>query len=181
MKRFTMMIVIAMMTLGVYAQQKATKSSTPIYAGGSLIFESTSDETAIAIVPEVGYKLSNKWGIGAKFGYGKEGSGDSKYTVFSFKPYLRQNMYAIGQVGVFLDYHILYQNEGQKDNKTNTFGIGVAPGLSLNLNSRLSVVSTIGFLGYTSSKLDVEGAEAVNKFILRARSEDIQLGIFYNF
>jgi len=152
-----------------------------MYVGGGISFESTSDETAIAIIPEFGYHISDKWGIGVSLGYGSQGSGDSKYTVFSLKPYVRHNILSLGQVGVILDYHLVYQNEGVKDNKTNTFGIGVAPGLALNLNSKLSVVTHLGFLGYTSSKLDVEGAESTNTFSLNANSENIGISLYYNF
>lgn len=186
MKKVLFIIVALSLAIGVNAQRvkKATVSNTRssnIYVGGGITFESTSDETAFAIVPEIGYKLSDKWGLGVRLGYGTSGSGDSSYSIFSFKPYVRQNLLSFGQIGFLLDYQILYQNEGIKDNKTNTFGIGVAPGLAVNLSPQISVVTHIGFLGYTSSKLDVEGAEAVNKFTLQAGSENIGLSLYYNF
>lgn len=173
-----MMMVVFATSISVNAQ---TGKTSNIYVGGGISFESTSDETAIAIIPEVGFKLSDKWGLGVRLGFGSEGSGDSKNTIFSIKPYVRQNLISLGQVGVILDYQLLYQNEGMKDNKTNTFGLGVSPGLALNLNSKLSIVTHIGFVGYTSSKLDVEGAEAVNKFSIGATSENLGLSIYYNF
>ena len=178
MKKTLMMIVAVIASVSVYAQEG---KSSNIYVGGGISFESTSDETAIAIVPEIGYKMSDKWGLGVRLGYGSEGSGDSKNTTFSIKPYVRHSLLSFGQVGVILDYQLLYQNEGMKDNKTNTFGLGVAPGLAVNLNSKLSVVTHIGFVGYTSAKLDVEGAEAVNKFSIGASSENLGLSIYYNF
>lgn len=177
MKKIIIMIMAVFATVSVNAQNNSSKW----YAGGGITFETTSDETAIAIIPEIGYHLNGKWGVGVRLGYGSEGSGDSRFSIFSFKPYVRHNIYSIGKFGLILDYHLLYQNEGIKDSKTNTFGIGVAPGLALNLNSKLSVVTHIGFLGFTSSKLDVEGAEATNKFTLNANSENISFSLYYNF
>ena len=173
-----MIIAVVFATTSVFAQKGKSEG---LYVGGGITFESTSDETAIAIVPEIGYKMSKDLGLGVRLGYGSQGSGDSKYSIFSFKPYVRHSLTSFGQVNLILDYQILYQNEGVKDNKTNTFGVGVAPGLAVNLNSKLSVVTHVGFLGYTSSKLDVEGAEAVNKFALNMSSENLGLSIYYNF
>lgn len=180
MKKLFLLAVIALCGVTAFAQKNASKSSN-IYVGGGIAFESTSDETAIAIIPEIGYKMNKNMGLGVRLGYGSTGSGDSKNTVFSIKPYLRQNIYSIGQVGVILDYQLLYQSEGPKDGKTNTFGAGIAPGLALNINSKISVVTHLGFLGYTSSKLDVEGAEATNTFTVNAKSENIGLSLYYNF
>lgn len=183
MKKLFFVIMAVFVAVGANAQKAKTTSSksSGIYAGGGISFQSTSDETAITIIPEIGGHINDKMGWGVRVGFGSEGSGDSKYTIFQIKPYLRHTIYSIGQVGVILDYHLLYESAGIKDNKTNTFGLGVAPGLALNVNSKISVVTHLGFLGYTSSKEDVEGAEAVNLFTLKANSENIGLSVYYNF
>lgn len=186
MRKIIMIFVIATFAMVNANAQNAGRgnvqqSSSNIYVGGGIVFESTSDETAIAVVPEIGYQKSEKWGIGARFGFGSQGSGDSKYTIISFKPYVRQNIMSFGKIDLIFDYQLLYQNEGVKDNKTNTFGLGVSPGLSVKLNNSLSVVTHLGVIGYTSSKLDVEGSEAVNKFSVKAGTENLGLSIYYNF
>ena len=184
MKKVMTLLLLFIVVASANAQRTKTSSITAtngFYVGGGVTFESTSDETAIAIVPEIGYKMSNKASLGARVGFGSQGSGDSKYTIFSIKPYVRQNLMALGQIKFILDYQLLYQSDGLKDNKTNTFGLGIAPGLFYQLNNRLSVATHLGFVGYTSSKLDVEGAEAVNKFSLNASSENLGLSLFYNF
>ena len=182
MKRLLFMMALAIFAFGsVNAQTATTKSEKGIYIGGGITFESTSDETAIAIIPEIGYKLKDNWGLGVRLGYGSQGSGDSKYTIFSIKPYARQNLLSFGQINVILDYTLLYESAGIKDNKTNTLGIGISPGLAVNLNKKISVVTHLGFVGYTSAKLDVEGAEAVNTFTLNANAENLGLSVYYNF
>ena len=183
MKKLFFMMMAVFVTAGVNAQKVKNNSSNSanVYVGGGISFSSTSDETAIAIIPEIGYQMKKDLGLGVRLGYGSQGSGDSAYSIFSIKPYVRQNIYSLGQVGVILDYQLIYQNEGIKDNKTNTFGVGVAPGLALNINSKVSVVTHLGFLGYTSSKLDQEGVEAVNTFTINAKSENVGLSLYYNF
>lgn len=181
MKRILFVMALAIFTFCSVNAQNTTMSEKGVYIGGGITFESTSDETAIAVIPEVGFKLKEKWGLGVRLGYGSQGSGDSKYTIFSIKPYVRQQLLSFGQINLILDYTLLYQNEGVKDNKTNTIGVGIAPGLAVNLNKKISVVTHLGFVGYTSAKLDVEGAEAVNKFTLNANAENLGLSVYYNF
>ena len=174
MKKVLTIVALAFVAMNMSAQN--------IYVGGGLKFESTSDESLFAIEPEVGYKLNEKFSVGGVLGFGTTGSGDSKYTEFAITPYVRQNILTIGgNVGVFVDYQLGYKSAGVKDAKTNTLQLGAAPGLAYNLNSKLTVVTHLGFVGYQSSKLDVDGAKANNKFIISALSKNISLSVYYNF
>lgn len=181
MKKFLITAIAVLGFATVYAQDKVGDA----YIGGGISFQSIScdgeSETAITFTPEIGYRLSDKVGLGVTIAFGSKGSGDSKYSAFGIEPYVRHNIASLGQVSFILDYKLQYLNDGIKDNKTNTFGLGVAPGLAYNVNSKLSVVTHLGFLGYQSSKLDVEGAKAVNTFGFEANTTNIGLSVYYNF
>lgn len=177
MKKVLTLVALAFAAINVNAQK-----IDGLYAGGGIRFESTSDETLFAIEPEVGFNINDTFGAGIVLGYGTSGSGSSKYTEFLISPYVRHHLLKIGgNVKCFLDYELQYMNSGVKDAKTNTFGIGAAPGLAWDINSKLTVVTHLGFVGYQSSKLDVDGAKANNKFVLRGLSKDLSLSLYYNF
>ncbi|MBR3442522.1 MAG: hypothetical protein IKG96_02560 [Bacteroidaceae bacterium] len=176
MKKLLTVVALAFAAISVNAQDYNT------YVGGGVRFQSTSDETLFAIQPEIGYKLTDTFSLGIAVGFGTSGSGSSKYTEFLIQPYVRHSLLKIGgNVNFFLDYQLGYKNSGLKDNKTNTFEIGAAPGLAWNVNPRLSVVTHLGFIGYQSSKLDVEGSKAVNKFTVEAITQNLGLSVYYNF
>lgn len=176
MKKLLTVVALAFAAISVNAQDYNT------YVGGGVRFQSTSDETLFAIQPEIGYKLTDTFSLGISVGFGTSGSGSSKYTEFLIQPYVRHSLLKIGgNVNFFLDYQLGYKNSGVKDNKTNTFEIGAAPGLAWNVNPRLSVVTHLGFIGYQSSKLDVEGSKAVNKFTVEAITQNLGLSVYYNF
>lgn len=177
MKKVLTVIALAFVAINMNAQK-----ISGLYAGGGVRFESTSDETLFAIQPEVGFSISDKIGVGLAVGFGTTGSGSAKYSEFIIAPYVRHNITNIGgNVKFFLDYQLSYMNSGLKDAKTNTFAIGAAPGLAYDINSKLSLVTHLGFVGYQSSKLDVDGAKAVNKFTIKAITENIGLSLYYNF
>lgn len=177
MKKIIIMLVAVFATLSVNAQNK----SYDAYIGGGVSFFTNDDDTQIAITPEIGYSLSDKFGLGAVLAFGTEGNGSSRNTLFGIKPYVRHNVASIGAVKFILDYQLAYANYGIKDRKTNQFQVGVAPGLAYNINSRLAVVTHLGFLGYTYSKLDVDGADANNAFGFEAETTGLGLSIYYNF
>lgn len=174
MKKVLTVIALAFAAMNMSAQN--------MYVGGGVRFESTSDETLFAIQPEVGYQLNDKFGIGGVIGFGTSGSGNTRYSEFIIKPYVRHQILNIGgNVNLFFDYELAFQNAGIKDAKTNTFLIGIEPGLAYNLNSKLSVVTHLGLVGYQSSKLDVSGSKAVNKFTIKGLTQNVSLSLYYNF
>lgn len=182
MKKIILMAMVAFTAICANAQDDASKW----YAGGGIGFSSVSQDgestTTISISPEIGYRFNDKWGLGISLGYGTTGSGDNKYTNFNIRPYVRQDLVKFGKASLILDYSVWYQSAG-RSTKTNTFGIGVIPGLAVNVNSQLSIVTQLGAgIGYESSKLDVEGAKAENTLFIGAQSTNrASFSIYYNF
>jgi hypothetical protein len=63
----------------------------------------------------------------------------------------------------------------------NAWGLGVKPGVAVNLNESISFVAHMGFLGYNSEKPDFDGAKATNTVGLSLDGTDLSFGFYYNF
>jgi hypothetical protein len=183
MKKFLMTIVAAFAAVSMNAQ---------VYVGGGLGFATQSydgeSSTKFALVPEVGYTLDENSAIGIAIGYSQSGKDDTKATKMVVNPYYRYNLTKIGNVNLFVDGSFAFATTDDKTNKIggksykiNEWGIGVKPGVAVNLNEKLSFVSHLGFLGYESSKADYDGAKATNTFGFDFSSLNLTFGLYYNF
>lgn len=178
MKKIVLTMMAAMVAVVMDAQ---------VYVGGALGFETTSHDgnstTAFKIKPEVGYTLDENWALGIAFGYAQTGKDDTKVKTLSVNPYARFNCVKFEKVNLFLDGGFEFSNTDSKiaGHKTNTWGIGIKPGVAVNLNKSLSFVSHLGFLGYKSAKPDYSGAKATNTFGVDIDASRVDFGLYYNF
>ena len=179
-----------MMTLAAVAV--AATMNAQVYVGGSLGFETTSHDgntnTSFKLLPEIGYNLDDNWAVGIAFGYSEnkdtEEVGNVEVSVknkkFIINPYARYTFAKFDKVNVFVDGGLEYAHYDNHGSKNNSFGIGVRPGVAVNLNDKLSFVSHIGWLGYKNSKDDYDGAKAANTFGIDL-SSNVSFGLYYNF
>ena len=181
-----------MMTLAAVAV--AATMNAQVYVGGSVGFESSScdgnSETYFKIMPEIGYNLNEDWAVGIVLGYGesrdKTKNGNvtvttDKEKAFTINPYARYTFAKFDKVNLFVDGSVSYTHYDNNGTKANEFGIGLKPGVAVNLNDKLSFVAHAGFLGYNNFKLDVDGAKAVNTFGVSLDATDLSFGLYYNF
>ena len=180
MKKIFAVALVAMMAMTANAQ---------VYVGGGVGFATASNDgntsTSLKFIPEIGYNLNEDWAIGIAFGYAqnetKVNSVKTTNKQFEISPYARYTFARFDKVNLFIDGGVAYRNEDAAGVKTNTFALGVTPGLAVNLNDKLSFVTHFGWLGYTNSKLDVDGAEATNAFGLDLDGSNLTFGLYYNF
>ena len=183
MKKILMTMVAAFAAVSMNAQ---------VYVGGSFGLASFDNgdksQTAFKIVPEIGYNLDENIAVGVSFGYA-QGSTAAAWNlsnpyedlkVFEIAPYLRYTLVKMGIVSLFADGQLSYSHIDNDGAKANAFGIGVAPGLAVNLNDKLSFVTHVGFVGYKQSKADYDGAKAISTVGLDLDNE-ITFGLYYNF
>lgn len=179
-----------MMTLAAVAV--AATMNAQVYVGGGIGLQSTSQDgntnSSVTLMPEIGYNLNEDWAVGVAFGYSEDKKTkeienvevsvkDKKFVV---NPYVRYTFAKLGSVNVFVDGGLEYVHYDNAGAKNNTFGIGVRPGVAVNLNDKLSFVSHFGWLGYSNSKDDYEGAKAANTFGFDLNSK-VSFGLYYNF
>ena len=184
MKKIFAVALVAMMTMTANAQ---------VYLGGGIGFQTTSQDgnsdTYFTIMPEIGYNLNENWAVGVVVGYGESKTTvkedgvkiSDKVKAFEITPYARYTFAKFDKVNIFVDGGVDYLHTDFAGAKNNTFGVGLKPGIAVNLNDKLSFVAHAGFLGYQYSKDDHEGAKAANTFGFNLNGNSLSFGVYYNF
>ncbi len=184
-----------MMTLAAVCV--AATMNAQVYVGGAVGFQTTSQdgnsETYFQLVPEVGYNLDENWAVGIAFGYGQSKTKvkeeldggtatiSAKIKAFKISPYARYTFAKFDKVNLFLDGAVDYEHTDFAGTKINAFGVGIKPGVAVNLNDKLSFVAHAGFLGYQYEKADTKDAKAANTFGASIDGNSLSFGIYYNF
>ena len=183
MKKILMTLVAAFVSVSMSAQ---------FYVGGSVGFASFDDSnkshSAFKFVPEVGYNLDEDMAVGISLAYTQGSTAaawlltdpNEDYKTFSIAPYLRYSFAKFGPVTVFADGCFEYAHIDNNGAKANGWGLGIMPGIAVNLNEKFSFVSHIGRLGYSQSKEDVSGEKAVSTFGIDLDNA-LTFGLYYNF
>ena len=191
MKKIMMTLVAAMMAVTMNAQNN-------FYVGGSIGYSSSSYDgssvsSSLTFLPEAGIQFNEKMAVGVEIGYKATTDERSNLTnsTFKFAPYFRYTILQLGKVAVFGDGKFSYSTTNNEqagsdgkpeDNKTNTWGLYVQPGISYSLNDKFSLVAKFGnVLGYSSSKRDVNGAKATTTFQFLNLNNAVSFGLYYNF
>ena len=174
MKKFLLMIVVALATLTANAQ---------IYVGGELgVWHDTdADQTAFTLAPGVGYEFNEKWAAGGELKFGMV---TDAYTQFAIAPYARWSFFHSDRVRLFLDmgfgfqvtdFDDAYDYDG--DDSVTGFRIGVQPGIAFKLNDHFSLLAKVGFLGYDNEYAKI-GREGLG---FEVNGENLTFGIEYTF
>jgi hypothetical protein len=163
----------------------AATMDAQVYIGGGIGLQSSSYDgnttTVIKLMPEVGYNLNESWALGIALGYGEVKDDNTKHKTFAVNPYARYNFAKFDKVNLFVDGGLTYAHTDNAGAKANSFSLGLKPGIAVNLNDKLSFVAHAGFLGWTTSKPDVDGAKSTNTFGFDLDGSDLSFGFYYNF
>jgi len=174
MKKFILAALVAVASLSANAQ---------VWLGGSVGFGVNSpkvgdSQTTFVIAPTVGYALSDKWEIALEFEYGMKTNvpdGDVK-DEFRIAPFARFNFAKAGIATFFVDGGFGFGKknyEGGLD--TNTFNVGLRPGVKVELSKNIELDAKLGYLGYYNEK-DVK-----DFFGLNVNGEALSFGVTYKF
>ncbi len=190
------LLVIAMVAAGftANAQEKSKAkggfAKEDIYITGAIGYNNASggaDASAYTISPSVGYFISDNIALelGLTFG-GTDVAGFGETSSLGFS--LGANYFFTPEkdfsfiVGAALGYTTVgTEFAGVEGPDTNVFAIAVAPGINYFVSESIALRATVGALSYTSSKLDVDGAESVNNFGINLNLSAIQFGLTYKF
>ncbi len=180
MKKIILIMVMAIASLGVYAQNENA------YVGGSVGFwrNSGDNTTEFKILPEIGYNLNDNLAIGAVLGYDYNYQNSVKVNIFEINPYARYSFYKNDKFAAFVDGRVgiglgwaKYKNGGDSDTAV-TYQIGLAPGVSYNLCDNVSIVAHVGFIGYQGGN---NASQAPDEGGILLNGNDLTFGIYYNF
>lgn len=202
MKKLFLMAAMMVATLAANAQ---------VYVGGGINFSSSKPAyvkvdgvsepdatTKFGILPEVGYKLDDKLSVGIALGYTHSSEGDVKTNGFSIAPYARYTFVKWNNIGLFGEAQFAYHNDKTTtkenivdedgdthtmdvDQKKNGWSLGVRPGISIDLNEKLTFITKFGWLGYKSEKpSDAKGQKASSDFGFDVDATNLQFSLLFN-
>ena len=178
-------------------------ANAQLYIGGTFGFTSRKDVNDVSkkdfkFVPEIGYQLNEKVFIGANLGYRHiENTKDSgftyacdKYISFGVAPYIRYDLYQNEKVRIFADgvaslWHVKYkglQNAGEQTGKNidgNRWTAGIRPGIAYDATQHFSFIAKIGWLGYSSTKMN--GYKATGTWNTDLDTDNLAIGFLYHF
>lgn len=117
---------------------------------------------------------------------------DMKLNGFSISPYIRYNMVNYGAASLFIEGYVGYDNistdglslssssSNQKVDKMtfNAFELGLRPGVSLKIGSKLEAICKLGAVGFISAK-EKESDLKITRFGVDVDSYNLLLG--FNF
>ena len=149
---------------------------------GSLKVGDADNETAYKFLPEVGYNINSDGAVGVSFGFTK---GDLKVLksdidvagarTTQINPYVRYTFVHSKYFNVFSDLGLGYAHiNGIGD----AYGIGLTPGIALNLSEKVSFVTKFAYLGWQHAKAN--GVKS-DFFGVDIDATNVQFGLYYNF
>jgi hypothetical protein len=163
-KVFLLTVAVVLVTVNANAQNREN-----FWLGGSFGFESAGTSTdckSFTINPELGYNLSDRWGIGIRAEIRQTGTrsrylyGDSR--IFSVAPFVRCTFLNWNVLNVFADGGFMYSSAGgETDNqgsarpvdKIRHGDIFINPGFSLRLIGPFALTGSTNIFrfGYTNT------------------------------
>jgi outer membrane protein len=189
---FTISIIL-LTTIMVNAQ----KSSEGFLKGNSFLSgqfafnsESTGDlkTTSFDFSPTVGFFLSNNVAIGVQMGVSSNQSKFKSTKIseeqgFSGGILARYYVNPTSKFSVFGSAALGFGSTNNKTDslKTTSFSFGFAPGISYFLSNHFAIETTIGNLGFSSSKPDTKGADATNFINFGLNLSTATFGLVYKF
>lgn len=200
MKKMFLTLAVA---LGVFASASAQEAGQMWVGGTAGVWSSKvkggDSELSFKVMPEFGYNFTDNLAVGVviggahvhgedlKFDGGDQTSKTSR-NIYSVSPFLR---YAVikGDLGsLFVDGGVGYEwgKVCGVDSKLNNLEVGFRPGVSLNVSSKVALVSKFGFLGYQNHKTTTGKGEGkikstTDNFGLDLDLRNIQLGAVVKF
>ena len=145
MKKIILLFVVMFVVASADAQ---------FYVGGavSTSLETKNDVESVSIkfLPEAGFNINDKFGVGAVIGFSQTRyDGKSLGSTYQFSPYARFTFYRSDLVRVFLDggFSVYSTDLSGSDESITTFDIGVKPGIAVNVSEKISLVGKFGFIG----------------------------------
>lgn len=176
--------------------------------GDSNGIDTSSDEntTFIEISPTVGYFFNNNFQVGLGLGYGYRDS-DFEFVnngaiinrniedhTFSVYPYARKYFGLKKNFAFYLQGEGRYSRSSREQNLTeipdtdfdsssDSFFIGIRPGLTFFVSNSFAFETTLGSLGYTHTSFDDDGNTTgdFKSFDFNLSSSDLFFGLSYYF
>ncbi len=162
------------------------------FVGGSLQYwnDQTNNIQTFAFLPEAGYLLSEKWGIGARLGYSNaqvEIAGiEGKAHTFVISPFARWYYFRPEPFNLYLDmglgWNIIRTSALELSETQKGFEVGIRPGACIDLTKGLCLCLRLGFIGYRKNFfVGEEHGIGTNGFGVLFAPEEAMIGLELEF
>lgn len=141
MKKFLLIAVMAV--LGAVSAQAQVRLGGEV----SVWYNSDAENTSYTFMPEIGYKLNNKWEVGTHIGF--SGNSDQEGLNFKLAPFARYTFLRAGMFSMFGEGGFTVATQKHHD---TAFNIGLRPGIDVELSEHWSLEAHLGFLGFAADK-----------------------------
>lgn len=135
------------------------------------------------LAPGLGYMISDNLAVIGQLaissGSTETGGVEAKTSGFGVAAGVRYFLTPASNFSLSLGAQLGYGSDEADDVKTNTTSLSIPVGLHYFVSDNFAITSTWGGLSYSSSKLDVEGAEAENTLGLGLGMSSISFGLLY--
>ncbi len=189
-------IAIAVLGLTAVNAQEETKTGGfekgDVFISGTVGFTTTSagdiSSDTFVIAPSAGYFVNENFAVGLSATYSEasvafdlaEDNAEVDAKTFGGGVFGRYYFTPANQFSFFGNLGVAYASTDFVGTDLNTFSVGLAPGINYFLSDCIAIEASVGVLGYSSAKFDVDGAEAVNTFSLSLTS-NVAFGVTYKF
>lgn len=176
-----------------------------MFLSGTVSFGTTdlksmdAKETSFVVAPKFGYFVSENIAVGLGLGFGNskiEANNsnqklENKTTSFGAfgRYYLKTSKFApfaelnVNYATINTEYTEFMGQPLPFGNGTdiNTLSVNVAPGFNYFISKNFALETSVGLVGYSSSKMDVSGAKADSGFNVGLDFSNINFGLVYKF
>lgn len=175
MKKLFLLAAIAVCSVAVNAQ---------VWVSGNVGFnrDTKNNVTSFQVAPQVGYQLSDKWDIALELGYNHSYNGDFKTNSFDVMPFVRYSFFKSGIVTLFADGMVGFgtsKTDIDGAEATNDFGVGLRPGLKVDVTEKFAFVATCGYVGYHQATND--GETVAENVGFNVNATNLTFGLVYKF
>lgn len=134
--------------IAVMAVWGAVSAQAQVRLGGefSVWYNSDAENTSYMFMPEIGYKLNDKWEVGTHIGF--SGNSDQEGLDFKLAPFARYTFLRAGMFSMFGEGGF---GVATRKHHNTAFNIGLRPGIDVELSEHWSLEAHLGFLGFVAN------------------------------
>ncbi|NDV68387.1 outer membrane beta-barrel protein [Dysgonomonas sp. 25] len=184
------LLFIAILLFSICFTMKAQEAGQK-WIGGGISFSTDKQRHAdrannFTFIPEIGYQLSERWGIGVSLGYkhqehiSRDISGPYKtiYNGFEVNPFARYTFFKKDIISLFADGGVGYSHLKATDGYYSDYrlSVGIRPGIALDISENIRFTSKIGFFGYQNINSD-SYADKIDSFKFDLNMSQVLFGV----
>jgi hypothetical protein len=192
MKKVFLTMLISVLGMGFVNAQ--------IYVGGSLSLGASSTKpevgedrtnSSFTLAPEVGYRLSPDFEVGASLTIANsttdDGTTEVKSNSWALSPYARYSFIEFGKFSIWGQAGLSLSGGEANAQKSTSFGLNIQPVLKYNLSDKFDLLTNLNFLNIGFSQTSIKDVSTTARFNFGVNSGNvanlggITVGFLYKF